>query len=575
MKRKTDSKQSRANAEPGGSMYIKWGKGGGSHAIGQPDSSSDSPDPEEEDLDDVFPAISAKEKDAADDGPGSGSGRSGTFDNEVHTVPRAVLAGCNTGMNADKYQRSIDELRGLAKACGLDPVSTVLQNADSITHATYMGSGKVTFLKQEVEALNADIVLFNEALTPMQMRNLEKILDTEVLDRTGLILQIFASRARTREARLQVESAQLQYMLPRLVGMRAELSRQGGGSGRLSNKGAGEQKLELDRRRIEHRIAELGRELEVVSRERATQRSRRMQTGMTRVALVGYTNAGKSTVMNALLRYCSDKGSKETSQNDPALYSWKDFAASTGQPQRGRPVTAGAGPASESGYRKMPENKQVFEADMLFATLDTSVRRIDAPGHIPFLLSDTVGFVSDLPHSLVKAFRSTLDEVCTADLLLEVVDFSDPDYRRQIEVTAKTLEEIGAGHIPVVYLYNKTDLAMQTIPDKGTESDPEALFAQKSRPIPGQIPFRRGDVLYLAAGKGVGISEILRLIDDALEEERVTADFLVPYKKGAVLQEIRSCGALLSEEYLPEGISVRARCRREDAVRISRLCRQK
>ena len=165
--------------------------------------------------------------------------------------------------------------------------------------------------------------------------------------------------------------------------------------------------------------------------------------------------------------------------------------------------------------------------------------------------------------------------MCCADLLLEVVDFSDPDYRRQIEVTAKTLEEIGAGHIPVVYLYNKTDLAMQTIPDKGTESDPEALFAQKSRPIPGHIPFRRGDVLYLAAGKGVGISEILRLIDDALEEERVTADFLVPYKKGAVLQEIRSCGALLSEEYLPEGISVRARCRREDAVRISRLCRQK
>ncbi len=575
MKRKTDSKQSRANAEPGGSMYIKWGKGGGSHAVGQPGSSSDPLGPEE-DLDDEFPVISAKERGAADDGPRSGSGRSGTFDNEVHTVPRAVLAGCNTGMNADKYQRSIDELRGLAKACGLDPVSTVLQNADSITHATYMGSGKVASLKQEVEARNADIVLFNEALTPMQMRNLEKILDTEVLDRTGLILQIFASRARTREARLQVESAQLQYMLPRLVGMRAELSRQGGGSGRLSNKGAGEQKLELDRRRIEHRIAELGRELEVVSRERATQRSRRMQTGMTRVALVGYTNAGKSTVMNALLRYCAERRGKAAAENNPGLYTWRDFSGSPGQPQRGRPVTAGAGPAAESGNRKIPENKQVFEADMLFATLDTSVRRIDAPGNIPFLLSDTVGFVSDLPHSLVKAFRSTLDEVCCADLLLEVVDFSDPDYRRQIEVTAKTLEEIGAGHIPVVYLYNKTDLAMQTIPDnKGTESDPEALFAQKSRPIPGQIPFRRGDVLYLAAGKGIGISEILRLIDDALEEERVTADFLVPYKKGAVLQEIRSCGALLSEEYLPEGISVRARCRREDAVRISRLCRQK
>ncbi len=430
-----------------------------------------------------------------------------TASNSGNIPPRAVLAGCNTGMSADKYARAIAELKGLAQACGLDPVSIVTQNADTITHATYMGSGKVSFLKKEVEKHDADIVLFNEGLTPMQMRNLEKILDTEVLDRTGLILQIFASRARTREARLQVESAQLQYMLPRLVGMRAELSRQGGGSGRLSNKGAGEQKLELDRRRIEHRIAELRRELEVVSRERATQRSRRMQTGMTRVALVGYTNAGKSTVMNALLKLCS--------------------------------------------------NKQVFEADMLFATLDTSVRRIDAPGHIPFLLSDTVGFVSDLPHSLVDAFRSTLDEVCCADLLLEVVDFSDPDYRDQIEVTAKTLAEIGAGHIPVVYLYNKTDLALQ--------------FETKSRPIPESIPYRRGDVLYLAAGKGIGIPDILQLIDDALGEERITAEFLVPYKKGSILQEIRSRGALLSEEYLPDGISVKARCRRDDAAKFSRM----
>ena len=204
--------------------------------------------------------------------------------------------------------------------------------------------------------------------------------------------------------------------------------------------------------------------------------------------------------------------------------------------------------------------KTVFEADMLFATLDTSVRRIDAPGHIPFLLSDTVGFVSDLPHALVKAFRSTLDEVCCADLLLEVVDFSDPDYRRQIEVTAKTLEDIGAGHIPVVYLYNKVDLALRE----------EA--SEKDRPVPLRIPYRRGEILYLAAGKKIGIPDILTLIDDALEEGRTETGFLIPYKKGALLQEIRSCGVLLSEEYLPEGIRVRARCRREDALRISRLC---
>ena len=420
---------------------------------------------------------------------------------------RAILAGCCTDLSPEKHARAMSELRGLAEACGLLVVSVLVQNAPQITHATYLGSGKVIELKHEIEAHDADIVLFNEALTPMQMRNLEKELDTEVLDRTGLILQIFASRARTREAKLQVESARLQYMLPRLIGMRASLSRQGGGSGRLSNKGAGEQKLELDRRRIEKRIAELRRELEIVERERSTQRSRRLRIGLTRVALVGYTNAGKSTIMNALLKGSQDKG------------------------------------------------KEVLEADMLFATLDTSVRRIEAPGHIPFLLSDTVGFVSDLPHALVKAFRSTLDEVRYADLLLEVVDFSDPDYREQIEVTAKTLEEIGADHIPVVYLYNKTDLVLTG-------------EGEKSRPIPNDIPFRRGETLYLAAGKGIGIPEILDLIDSALEEDRLECSFHVPYSRAGLLQQMRQYGVFLSEEYLPEGINVRIRCRREDARRF-------
>ena len=211
---------------------------------------------------------------------------------------RAVLAGCCTDLSPEKHARAMSELGGLADACGLEVVASVVQNAAQITHATYIGSGKVLELKKEIEQHDADIVIFNEALTPMQMRNLEKELDTEVLDRTGLILQIFSSRARTREAKLQVESARL----------RASLSRQGGGSGRLSNKGAGEQKLELDRRRIEKRIAELRRELEIVDRERSTQRSRRLRTGLTRVALVGYTNAGKSTVMNALLHYCGTNG---------------------------------------------------------------------------------------------------------------------------------------------------------------------------------------------------------------------------------------------------------------------------
>ena len=566
MKRKTDSKQSRANAEPGGSMYIKWGKGGGSHAVGQSDSSSDSLGPEE-DLDDEFPVISAKEKGAADGGPRSGSGRSGTCDNEVHTVPRAVLAGCNTGMNADKYQRSIDELRGLAKACGLDPVSTVLQNADSITHATYMGSGKVTSLKQEVEARNADIVLFNEALTPMQMRNLEKILDTEVLDRTGLILQIFASRARTREARLQVESAQLQYMLPRLVGMRAELSRQGGGSGRLSNKGAGEQKLELDRRRIEHRISQMEKELRVVDRERETQRSRRLKSGMARIALVGYTNAGKSTLMNTLLERFGGDGAQE---------------------------------------------KKVLEKDMLFATLDTSVRKIEAPGHTPFLLSDTVGFISDLPHSLVKAFRSTLEEVCQADLLLEIIDFSDPECQDQVEVTGRTLQEIGAGSIPILYVYNKCDLAAEKAEEASNDkiifpspvrwgrrgpSSPESAAASAGsslagsdsadteedrtgsrRRMPANIPFVRDTTdpaaIYLSAKKGIGMEELLSLIDRALGQGRSDFTLLIPYAEGALLQDLRTRGMLTGEiEYLPEGIRLTVSCSADYARRFSKYIR--
>ena len=485
--------------------------------------------------------------------PGSASG----------SGPRAILAGCNTGLSPDRYARMISELRGLAKACGLEPAGTIVQNTDHVTHATYLGSGKVVELRREVEARDADIVLFNEALTPMQMRNLEKELDTEVLDRTGLILQIFASRARTREAKLQVESAQLQYMLPRLVGMRASLSRQGGGSGRLSNKGAGEQKLELDRRRIEKRLAELRRDLEVVDRERATQRSRRLRTGLTRVALVGYTNAGKSTIMNALLDYSSTAGKSIGLQlSDP------DFLKKAPAPDY---VEA--------------EDKRVFQANMLFATLDTSVRRIDAPGHLPFLLADTVGFVQDLPHALVKAFRSTLEEVRYADLLLEVVDFSDPEYRDQIEVTAKTLEEIGAGHIPVVYLYNKTDLAMA---QAGAGTSETAVFTRdasgtagtataarsasgKSRPVPDSIPFRRGEVLYLAAGRGVGIPDILTLIDDSLSQGRSEAKFLIPYHRGAVLQEIRSCGVLLAEDYQADGIHVRARCRREDIRRLQRM----
>ena len=217
---------------------------------------------------------------------------------------RAVLAGLNTEKSPERYLSSMKELAQLAEACDLEVTSSIVHNAPAVTQKTLFGRGKVEEIKTAVLADNADIVIVQESLTPMQVRNLEDFLDTEVMDRTGIILQIFSTRARTREARLQVKSAQLQYMLPRLVGMRKNLSRQGGGSGRLSNKGAGEEKLELDRRHIEHLLAEINRQLKEVEKERSTQRSRRLRSGLPLVSLVGYTNAGKSTLMNGLLSLC-------------------------------------------------------------------------------------------------------------------------------------------------------------------------------------------------------------------------------------------------------------------------------
>ena len=242
------------------------------------------------------------------------------------------------------------------------------------------------------------------------MRNIEKGIECEVMDRTALILDIFAERAKTREAKLQVEVARLQYLLPRLIGANENLGRQSGGVG-TRNKGAGEKKLELDRRKIEEKIAALNKELEELKHQRETQRNLRRKSSVPRIALVGYTNAGKSSIMNSMIDTFRDS-----------------------------------------------EEKKVFEKDMLFATLETSIRSIQLEDNKKFLLSDTVGFVSNLPHDLIKAFRSTLEEVCEADLLLHVVDISNPDYKHQLKVTNETLKEIGAESVPMIYVYNKIDL---------------------------------------------------------------------------------------------------------------------
>ena len=410
---------------------------------------------------------------------------------------RAILVGLNVDKNDDDFERSMHELKELTKALDLVVAATVTQSLPSPDRSTYIGSGKVEEIKNSLDVFDANIIIFNDALSPMQVRNLEKILDTEVMDRTGLILQIFAKRARTREARLQVEYAQLQYMLPRLVGMRSSLSRQGGGSGRLSNKGSGEKQLELDRRRIEQRSAELRRELKAVEKERDTQRGRRLNSETPKISLVGYTNAGKSTIMNNLLKYYGGEASVE---------------------------------------------KQVLEKNMLFATLDTSVRKISPSGHKPFLLTDTVGFISELPHTLVNAFKSTLEEAKYADLILEIIDFSDPEYRFHMDVTRETLAEIGAGDVPVLYVFNKSDIVQK--------------MQEEASQLVMTVPRSSDDRVYICAKEKDSLDELISVIEKTLKEGDTLCTLLLPYSEGAVLNALNESANIESTEYLPEGIKL-------------------
>src|SRR2546427_10336522 len=309
---------------------------------------------------------------------------------------------------------ALDELRELATSAGARIIDEVIQHRDRPDPATFIGKGKVAELHEEVVVEGVDVVIFDDELSPGQAKNLEEALDTKVVDRTALILDIFARRARSKEGKLQVELAQLEYRLPRLAGYREYLSRLGGGIG---TRGPGETKLEMDRRQIRHRMATLKKEIEQIRKHRQLHRERRRRDRLPLVSLVGYTNAGKSTLFRALSK----------------------------------------------------ENTLVSRR--LFSTLDTLIRRIQLGRSFSILISDTVGFIRKLPHQLVSAFRATLEEVVEADLILHVIDVSDPAYEEKREVVLKVLEEIGAGNHPMLAVYYKIDLGPELNPDRKFESD--------------------------------------------------------------------------------------------------------
>lgn len=404
---------------------------------------------------------------------------------------KAVLVGVNVN-NQKNFEESMVELENLVIACEMEVVGRADQNLKAINRATYIGSGKVVEIRNITDELQADVLVFNNELSPSQLRNLERELEHKILDRTSLILDIFAQRAQTREAKLQVELASLKYMLPRLVGLNEALDRQYGGVGTIS-RGGGEKKLVLDRRRIEEKITELSKELEQVSLERRTQRKQRSKSGLPSVALVGYTNAGKSTLMNAIM---------DLSQR--------------------------------------AESKKVFEKDMLFATLETSVRKITLPDNKVFLLSDTVGFVSNLPHELVKAFRSTLEEVRSADLLLHVVDASDPNSSHQVEVTNETLRQIGAGDIPMIRVYNKADLTAIN------------------------IPYVKADDIYISAREKIGVEELTQEISKKIFKEYVECKMLIPYDQGGIVAYLNENANVKEINYESGGTLITLECKESE-----------
>jgi len=404
-------------------------------------------------------------------------------------LERVVLIGVWTDGTLDDAERSLAELKALAETAGSQVLEGLVQRRGRPDPATYVGSGKAAELREVVASTGADTVVCDGELSPSQLRKLEAIVKVKVIDRTALILDIFAQHARTREGKAQVELAQLQYLLPRLRGWGESLSRQGGGrvagGGGIGTRGPGETKIETDRRRIRTRISRLRRELAQVSKTRATMRVDRVRRRVPSIAIAGYTNAGKSSLLNRV---------------------------------------TGAG---------------VLVEDALFATLDPTTRRVQTRDGREYTLTDTVGFVRHLPHQLIEAFRSTLEEVSRADLVVHVVDGSDPDPEGQVNAVREVLAEIDAAAVPELIVVNKVDAA-----------DPMAL-ARLRRVLPGSLE--------VSARTGEGIDLLLEAIERRLPHPAVEVEVLLPFSAGGLASRVHVEGELLTEEFTGAGTRLRAR----------------
>ncbi len=397
---------------------------------------------------------------------------------------KVILGGVNLG--TENFDYTMSELAQLAAANNLDVVDTIVQNSDKIIAGTYFGTGKVTDIKETAQDTDAKLLVLNDELTPSQIRNLENLTKLYVIDRTGLILRIFADRAQTKLAKTQVEIARLQYELPRIHPSSNPLDQQSA-SGGLANRGAGETQLELDRRVLRKRISRLQNELKQLMQSQDVQSKERQKSLIPKVALVGYTNAGKSTIMNALLAH----------------------------------------------YDQDAADKQVMVKDMLFATLDTSVRQINLPNQLSFLLSDTVGFVSKLPHNLVESFKATLAEASNADLLLHVVDYANPNYQEMMDVTDKVLHQLGITDIPVIEVYNKadkTDMAYPTV---------------------------TGNEIYLSAKDDASIERLSEMIQQRLFANNPVVTLLIPFTKGNVTEYVTSHARIIDRDYTNDGTQLK------------------